>query len=35
VDEKPDEQQNRVDPVWSENAADDTEGDQSEQSATS
>lgn len=29
ADEDPDEQQNRVDPVWSETAADETDGDQS------
>jgi hypothetical protein len=29
ADENPDEQENRVDPVWSETAADETEGDQS------
>jgi hypothetical protein len=28
VDESPDEQENRVDPVWSERAADETDGDQ-------
>ena len=30
VDEKPEEQQNRVDPVWSETAADETGGDQAD-----
>jgi hypothetical protein len=34
VDEDPDEQQNRVDPVWSETAADDTDGDQNEGTPT-
>jgi hypothetical protein len=28
TDQDPEEQENRVDPVWSENAADETEGDQ-------
>jgi hypothetical protein len=28
VDEDPDDQENRVDPVWSETAADETDGDQ-------
>ena len=28
VDEDPDEQENRVDPVWSETPADETDGDQ-------
>ena len=30
VDEDPDEQQNRVDPVWSETRADDADGDQND-----
>jgi hypothetical protein len=28
VDEDPDDQENRVDPVWSETPADDTQGDE-------
>lgn len=28
VDEEPEKQENRVDPVWSETAADQTDGDQ-------
>jgi hypothetical protein len=31
VDEDPEEQQNRVDRVWSETAADETDGDQAGQ----
>jgi hypothetical protein len=33
LDETPEEQQNRVDPVWSETAADETAGDQARDSA--
>jgi hypothetical protein len=29
ADDAPEDQQNRVDPVWSETAADETDGDQS------
>jgi len=33
IDEDPDDQDNRVDPVWSETPADDTGGDQAHQSS--
>lgn len=31
ADEDPEQQKNRVDPVWSETAADETEGDQGDE----
>ena len=34
IDEDPDEQQNRVDPVWSETPADQTDGDQGDDSTS-
>jgi hypothetical protein len=33
VDEEPEEQENRVDPVWSETPADRTDGDQADRAS--